>query len=128
MRQIRRGVFETNSSSVHTLTMCMKEAYDKWCDGDAYLFDGFSSSYDTPNPPKPGSIYTIEECIEFLKTYKHLPEEVDWGDTEYITELLEENEFYSVDDYGADFEWFEEEFTTPNGETVIAFGYSGYDG
>lgn len=25
MRQVRRSVFETNSSSVHTLTICLKE-------------------------------------------------------------------------------------------------------
>lgn len=31
-RQIRRGVFETNSSSVHSLTMCSSEEYYKWED------------------------------------------------------------------------------------------------
>lgn len=29
-RQVRRGVFETNSSSVHSITMCMKSEFDKW--------------------------------------------------------------------------------------------------
>ena len=33
-RQIRRGVFETNSSSVHSITMCMKSDYDKWVSGE----------------------------------------------------------------------------------------------
>ena len=28
-KQIRRGVFETNSSSVHSLTMCMESDYDR---------------------------------------------------------------------------------------------------
>lgn len=28
--QVRRGVFETNSSSVHTLTMCEKSLFDSW--------------------------------------------------------------------------------------------------
>ena len=28
-RQVRRGVFETNSSSVHSITMCMKSDFDK---------------------------------------------------------------------------------------------------
>lgn len=27
---IRRGVFETNSSSTHSLTMCSENEYDKW--------------------------------------------------------------------------------------------------
>ncbi len=29
-RQIRRGVFETNSSSTHSLTMCSKKEYDEF--------------------------------------------------------------------------------------------------
>lgn len=32
--QIRRGVFETNSSSVHTLTMCTDSEYQSWKNGD----------------------------------------------------------------------------------------------
>lgn len=28
-KQIRRGVFETNSSSVHSLTMCSSDEYEK---------------------------------------------------------------------------------------------------
>ena len=33
-RQIRRGVYETNSSSVHSLTMCTSSDYDKWKNGE----------------------------------------------------------------------------------------------
>ena len=33
-RQIRRGVFETNSSSVHSLTRCTSSDYDKWKNGE----------------------------------------------------------------------------------------------
>lgn len=29
-KQIRRGVFETNSSSCHSLTMCSEKEYEKW--------------------------------------------------------------------------------------------------
>lgn len=36
MRQVRRSVFETNSSSVHSITMCMKSDYDKWVNGELY--------------------------------------------------------------------------------------------
>lgn len=35
---IRRGAFETNSSSTHTLTICSEEIYDKWKDGE-YFYD-----------------------------------------------------------------------------------------
>ena len=36
-KQIRRGVFETNSSSVHSLTMCMESDYDRWQEDNLYL-------------------------------------------------------------------------------------------
>ena len=36
-RQIRRGVFETNSSSVHSITMCSDDEYKEWENGDAYM-------------------------------------------------------------------------------------------
>ena len=35
-RQIRRGVFETNSSSTHSLTMCSRDTYSKWERGEVY--------------------------------------------------------------------------------------------
>lgn len=43
--QIRRGVFETNSSSVHSLTMCMKSDYDKWASEDIFLYMGYGFGY-----------------------------------------------------------------------------------
>ena len=39
-RQIRRGVFETNSSSVHSLTMCSGDEYDKWAKGE-FVYDTY---------------------------------------------------------------------------------------
>ena len=33
MKQIRTGLFETNSSSTHVLTMCSDEEYKAWLDG-----------------------------------------------------------------------------------------------
>jgi hypothetical protein len=105
----------------------MKDDFSRWCIGDSYLFDGFSSWYRISNPPQRGNVYTREECINFLKI-NYIEKEIDWTDEEYVNELLEDNDFYSYENYGRDFEWFEQEFTTPSGETVVAFGYSGYDG
>lgn len=33
---IRRGLFETNSSSVHSIVMCNSDEYNKWRNGDVY--------------------------------------------------------------------------------------------
>ncbi len=42
--QIRRGVFETNSSSVHSLTICSKEEFDKWQNGEL-LFNRYGECF-----------------------------------------------------------------------------------
>ena len=54
-RQIRRGVFETNSSSTHSLTMCSKSEYDEFEKGNMYI-ERWGSK-----------LYTKEEMIEKFK-------------------------------------------------------------
>lgn len=34
MKQIRKGVFETNSSSTHSITICTQEEFDKFKKGE----------------------------------------------------------------------------------------------
>ena len=39
MKQIRRNVFETNSSSTHSLTMCSKSQFEDWKAGKVLFND-----------------------------------------------------------------------------------------
>ena len=66
--------------------------------------------------------------IDFLKVYKYCPDNVDWEDEDEVKELLRENEFIDCEYENDYLEWYESEFTTPSGETVVAFGEYGYDG
>lgn len=91
-RQIRQGVFETNSSSVHSLTMCSKEEYERWENGEL-LFDRWGHKFIDVNS------HEVDEDCYTEKRY--------WDNTDYET--------------------FYEEYTTPSGETVVAFGYYGAD-
>ena len=107
-KQIRRGVFETNSSSVHSLTMCMESDYDRW---------------------QKDHFYTREEAIAFEKTDKYIRKDFDWSNEEEVNEILHENKFYDYEYFWNKrceyYETFEETMTTPNGERVVAFGYYG---
>lgn len=47
MKIIRNGVFETNSSSTHSITMCMKSDYEKWKNGELYYFEGSKTGFVT---------------------------------------------------------------------------------
>lgn len=128
-RQIRRGVFETNSSSTHSLTMCLKSDYDRWENGEVLLFIGSDWGYPDGHTPKTNHFYTKEEAIEFEKSSKYPPSNnIDW-DSEEAEEYLRENEWYTFENFDDDYlEWYKDTFTTPSGETVVAFGQYGYEG
>lgn len=127
--QIRRGVFETNSSSTHSLTMCLKSDYDKWVNGEVMLYTGWGYGYPGDNCPKKNHFYTKEQVIEFEKSgYNPQSDNMDWN-SEETEDYLREREWHTYGNYDNDYlEWFEDIFTTPSGETVVAFGQYGYDG
>lgn len=130
-KQIRRGVYETNSSSVHSLTMCMESDYDRWEKDNLYLFTGSGWCYPNDNKPEKNHFYTREEAIEFEKTDKYIRKDIDWSNEEEVNEILHENKFYDYEyfwnEYCENYETFEETTITPNGERVVAFGYYGHD-
>lgn len=74
---IRRNVFETNSSSTHSITMCSEEEYNKWKNGEL-LLDYWSDSFVEATEENRDN----EDC----KTYE------DYWDNEY----LEDYEFSYV--------------------------------
>lgn len=121
-RQIRRGVFETNSSSTHSLTMMMKSDYDRWHNEQLYLY---SSGYGWEfSKPVENHLYTRDEAAAFAKTNRWYKDKEEIDD-----EILKDIGFISWDDEGSEYlEGFYEEFTTPSGETIVAFGEYGYDG
>ena len=127
-RQIRRCVFETNSSSTHSITMCLKSDYDKWGAGEALLFKGSGWSFPDGHKPKKNHFYTKKEAIDFMKYDKYCPNDMNWEDDEAVDELLRENEFYDSDYENDCLEFYEETYITPSGEQVVAFGEYGYEG
>lgn len=97
--QVRRGVFETNSSSVHSLTLVTGSDYDRWIKGELI--------YDRWNE-------TLVPITDEIKKEKE-----EGGEMRYLTS----DEF---DDYELRYyETFVESITTPSGEKVVAFGYYG---
>lgn len=125
MIQIRQGVFETNSSSTHSITMCMKYDYDAWVNGEVYFNDGWWSS---TNPNKDKKFLTKDEVVEFIKGSKYYRGE----DVESISdeELADEWGVYTPETWYKYSEYLEQyvnNFTTPNGDEIVAFGTYGHD-
>ena len=121
-RQIRRGVFETNSSSVHSLTMCSDSEFDKWKSGEV-LFWGEEDKFATRNE--------IIEELKVKKWYNGLMyyANTDWNNNDEVDGIFSDERVRTYEEFFDDewYETFEQEHTTPNGEKVIAFGYYGHD-
>ena len=130
-RQIRRGAFESNSSSCHSLTMCSESDYDRWKNGEVYLCTDSCWGYPENNKPKEGCFYTKEQVISFVKSGKFIPQMTDWHDDKKVREYLREYGWcdynYFLDYYDNNYETFEDKYVTSNGDTVVAFGYYGFD-
>ena len=109
--QIRRSLFETNSSSIHSLTMCSDTDYEKWKSGE-YVFDYYNDKL-IPLTNK------IKKEIEENKIEDD--DYDDYDDKQYLTF----NDFFESE--FIKYELFSKTFTTENGEVVHAFGYYGND-
>lgn len=125
MRTIRRNTFETNSSSTHSLTMCTESDFEKLQRGELYVerWGGYIRTKEEYE----------KERNELTERFKQTnPEYLDDDDTweqelfEYIDEYAEIVTFERWMDL-SELEYFQESFTTPNGEKVIAFGEYGYN-
>ena len=103
--------------------MMMKSDYLRWGKEGLYLYTGYGYGWDF-NKPVTNNLYTRDEAVEFVKNrrYYNPSKEID-------AEYLKETNFISFDDEGSEYlEGFYDEFTTPSGETIVAFGEYGYDG
>ena len=122
MKQIRRGVFETNSSSTHSITMCTKSEFDEWRNGNVYRNDGWWS--DSFSAFKNKAFLTCDEAMELIKSSKwYRPIEDDEG----IDQYFKEYEIYDYENWSRDYETDVTHYTTPSGEDIVAVCYYGYN-
>lgn len=132
MRQIRKGIFETNSSSTHSLTILPYEDWRRWYEGEGYLDDG-------------GNICSQEEAMALVekdlrewKSIIHGQSLTDYAIQRYpeedeqaaIERLLAEHYFFTEDTWADDeyLETYSEDYTTKSGDRIIIFGKYGRDG
>ena len=122
MIQVRGKVFETNSSSTHSITMCTENEFDAWRNGKLYLNNGWWSSSNSPYAKK--DFLTKDEAMELVKSSSYY---VPMRDDDDISDYLKEYEIYNYENWG---EWYEHDvtnYTTPGGEKIVAVCYYGYN-
>lgn len=129
MKKIRRNTFETNSSSTHSLTMCMKEDFEKWKNGEKY--------WNRWNEELVDKKVFEEEISKIIDEFKSKNSDFDENDeawakklNDYIAENINDDKtFYTYKEFNdydyIEYETFEQEMKTKNGDEVVAFGYFG---
>ena len=118
---VRRGLFETNSSSVHSITMCSDDEWTKWVNGEIF-FDSVYKNFYEPNQ----DIERARACQSWDEAWDlHVSDKRN----EYFNDCY--HRFLTYEEFNdweyIDLETYDAEYTTDKGETVHAFGYYGHD-
>ena len=118
MKQIRMYTFETNSSSTHSLSICMIDEYESWRNGKTYF-----KEYARKDEKQ---FYTKEEAINYIMANAYRSVDFTTFDDEEFDDFVRDYDFYTYENYGGEYyEHFSEEFTTPSGDRIKVFGYYG---
>lgn len=115
MKSIRVGVFETNSSSTHSLTICSKAEFEAWQKGDVLLSIGS------------GKFMTMEDVKTEWEKDTADSEKNGYSYSETLEEYMEENRIVKADEYdgAVNYKTFERHYKTESGDEIVAFGYYG---
>ena len=119
MKTVRIGTFETNSSSTHSITMCMESDFLKWKNGEMY----WNRWNDELVPKEMVGEKLLKENTGVSK------EDSDFNDklAEYLND--DDKTYYTYEEFNdydyIEYETYVDKYNTPNGDTVVAFGYYG---
>lgn len=135
-KQVRIGVFESNSSNTHSITIVKADDFDKWKNGEL-MFDRWNQEFVESAQTK------IEE--EDVRDYYNDNKEKYWKDWEQLDSYEKEEWFEDyarengdpdeqcmsyeryMDYYNNYQETYIERFITPSNDKMVAFGYYGHD-
>lgn len=125
MKTIRIGTFETNSSSTHSITMCMESDYEKWEKGEMYW-----NRWNDKLVPKEEVEKEIAELRkEFITDNPGFDENSEEWQEKFEEYINSDKIYYTYEEFYSyeymEYKTYKSEFITPNGEKVISFGYYG---
>lgn len=112
---IRRGVFETNSSSVHSITICSKDDYSEWENGNL-VYDRYNECL------VPILELTAEQRSKIYNSH-YDPENPIGEENNYDADYFYKEDY---EDYFDNYDLYEVKDVV-DGKEVIAFGYYGYN-
>jgi len=128
MIQIRSNVFETNSSSTHSITICTEDEFKNWKKNKEIVFDRDDN--------KIVNISTLSQKIQnTIKDRKKIDKGViddseEGFDDKYDGDEIEDARYLTYKQYSereTSLESFEERYTSPSGDKIVVFGEYGND-
>lgn len=123
--QVRRGVFETNSSATHSLTLYEKSEWEKFKNGEIFIDESWRSNKSTKYQTK-DDIHNSKQFQTWLEN-SYAEEDLKQMDKDELDEALAEfiDEFgiWNYDSYTEYYEVLEEE--VPNSNHVAVSIYRG---
>ena len=123
MKVIRLGVFETNSSSTHTMIIMPEEEYKKWESGELLRY-----RWDDKFITREENDRIVKELIkQYAKEHNISLDEVDVDD---VYSYYDEDVAYTLEEFDdrMNLENDIETYTTKNGETIVIRCWYGYEG
>ena len=146
--QIRQGLFETNSSSTHTITIVDAEDFENW-EKDKVWYNTGEDDFLPIDKAIDANIKILEhdfledgnklpesfkekyrELKNFELAYEETQDDFDF-DFDYDDIRWEWESFYlsreAWRDSNDEYEDYDESYTTKHGDKVVAFGYYGYN-
>ena len=123
MIQVRNNIFETNSSSVHSITLCPEDEFEKWKNGEL-LFDRYNDKLISLKEAEEIKIETEKE----IERHKEKYGDEDYYD-EYADRILTYSQFFDWQGDDSYLDYMEKYQTHQNigGVDIVAFGYYGHD-
>lgn len=145
MKQIRKNVFETNSSSTHTLAICTEDEYKKWQEGKM-LFNKWNETFiknsiniTERDRKEAEERYTLYKG-KYYKDWSELTEaERDEYTYNYIAQQRRQEKSFSFEEDGLTYQEFMQDcsnggletetsrYTSPSGDKLVitcAYGYN----
>ena len=132
--QIRQGVFETNSSSTHSITMCESSSFNKWKDGELYINldkEGDEQFLLTDVAKKWNKDFILNNPDKITWFTKENYEDYETDELGYVIDYEYARYCYISYDQWCNmfncYEIYSNDYETKSGDKITAFGYYGHD-
>ena len=123
MFTIRKGTFETNSSSTHSMVICSQDEYDKWDKGELLASrwkDGFKTKDELIKE-------LVKEYPEYFDENGNFISNDEYETLEDFFYAYNDDCWYNLEDWVGDLESAEDSYTTSNGDVVRVVCRYGYE-